>query len=259
MIIIKNKHAIRKMYTAAQLLVSVFDELPALLVAGVSTLDIDSWVTSMLKEKGLIAVCKGYSGYQHASCISVNDEVVHGVPSKDKILCDGDLVKVDVCAAWSGYCADMARSFFIGASAQVPVESARLVSVAQDALDWGIRQAVAGNRVSDISAAIQHEVEKNGFSVVRDFAGHGIGKKMHEEPEVLNYGRPGVGPLLRPGMALAIEPMIVMGDYPVYVAGDGWTVRTVDKSLAAHVEDTVVILEDGPCVLTRNSQRELSL
>ena len=166
----------------------------------------------------------------------------------------GDLVKVDVCASWNGYCADMARSFFVGEP--LTEEAKKLVEVARQALDKGIEKACVGNRLSDISSAIQHEVEKYGFGVVRDFAGHGIGKKMHEEPEVLNYGRPGCGPILKEGMTLAIEPMITAGKYAVYVAPDGWTVKTVDGSLAAHVEDTIAITNTGPIILTRKSSEQ---
>jgi len=196
----------------------------------------------------MVSQSKGYMGYKHASCISLNDEVVHGVPSSKRLLKDGDLVKVDVCASLDGYCADMARMFVVGKPSQ---QVSHFINVARQALDKGIAQAKAGNRLSDISAAIQAEVEKHGFSVVRDFAGHGIGKTMHEDPEVLNFGKPGKGPLLRPGMTLAIEPMITMGTYDVYVTDDGWTVKTMDKSLAAHVEDTVAITQNEPLVLTR--------
>jgi methionyl aminopeptidase len=165
-------------------------------------------------------------------------------------------VKIDICASYKGYCADMARSFFVG---DVSDSLKKLVSVAQQALDKGISKARAGNRLSDISAAIQQEVESNGFAVVRDFAGHGIGKEMHEEPEVLNYGKPGKGPLLQPGMAFAIEPMVTAGHYDVCILSDGWTVETTDKSWAAHVEDTIVITDGEPKIITRPSKGESTL
>ncbi len=187
-------------------------------------------------------------GYAHVSCISVNEVVVHGIPSKCIILKSGDLVKVDVCASWSGYCADMARSYFIGTPDK---KALQLVEVAKRALDKGIAQAKPGNRIGDISAAIQKEVEKHGFGVVRDFAGHGIGKQMHEDPEILNVGKAGAGPVIQVGMAFAIEPMITLGDYRVFVEKDNWTVKTRDNSLAAHVEDTVVVTLNGPKVITR--------
>ena len=249
MINIKNKASIRKMEEAGTLLAAIFFEIPVFITAGITTLAIDAWIEKQLIARGLVSKMKGYRGYGHVSCISVNDVVVHGIPNKQVVLQEGDLVKVDVCASWQGYCADMARSFFVG---QARLEAhAQLVVVAQDALDKGIEQAIAGNRVSDISAAIQAEVEKHGFGVVRDFAGHCICKNMHEEPEILNYGRPGQGPLLRPGMALALEPMITLGKYSVCIDEDGWTVRTRDGNIAAHVEDTIVITDGKPHILTR--------
>lgn len=249
MIIIKNKDTIRKMEETGQLLLQLFEIIDQQLVAGVNTLEIDTWIGKELQKRKLVSQAKGYKGYKHFSCISVNNVVVHGVPDAKTVLKSGDLVKVDICAAFNGYCADMARSFFVGTA--LP-QAHKLVTVAQQSLDKGIEQARAGNRLSDISAAIQAEVERHGFGVVRDFAGHGIGKKMHEEPEILNYGKAGTGPILRVGMTFAIEPMITMGNYEVFVEDDGWTVKTADKSLAAHVEDTIVITENEPKILTRN-------
>ena len=248
MIAIKNKQALTKMSVAGQLLAEVFDDLVEGIIPGTTTFDIDMWIAQQLRTRKLISRSLGYHGYKHVSCVSVNDEVIHGVPSQEKMLEEGDLVTVDVCASWKGYCADMARSFFVGSSID---EHRAFVRVAQSALDNGIAQAQPGNRLSDISAAVQHEVERHGYGVLRDFAGHGIGKQMHEPPEILNFGKPGNGPILRSGMALAIEPMITMGHYDVYVSDDGWTVKTVDKKLAAHIEDTVIITDNGPRVLTR--------
>lgn len=249
MITIKNKASIAKMHTAGQLLAGIMSDVSSLIRPGVSTAQIDAFIVESLKKNELVSCTVGYHGYKHACCVSVNDEVVHGVPSDTTVLKAGDLVKVDVCASYKGYCADMARCFVVGTPTQA---QEKLVRVAQQALDKGIEKARAGNRLTDISAAIQAEVEQHGFGVVRDFAGHGIGKQMHEEPEILNYGKPGRGPVLRVGMAFAIEPMITDGKFDVYVTKDGWTVKTVDKSLAAHVEDTVVITEDGPQILTRH-------
>ena len=250
MISIKNKVSIMKMETAGKLLANLFEEIKEFIKPGISTADIDRWVVAGLRQRGLVSKTDGYMGYRHSSCISVNDEVVHGVPSTRRILKDGDLVKIDICASWKGYCADMARCFLIGkASEQSNI--IKMVDVATQALFAGVAQAIVGNRLSDISAAIQQVVEREGFGVVRDFAGHGIGKSMHEEPEILNYGEPGRGPILRAGMTFAIEPMITEGRYPVYVDSDGWTVKTVDKSWAAHVEDTILITDNGPVFLTR--------
>jgi len=254
MIQIKNKSSIAKMEKAGVLLAEIFNEISAIIKPGVTTAQINTSIAEKLKQKGLVSRAKGYSGYRYESCISVNDEVIHGEPSDSKKLKDGDLVKIDICASWKNYCADMARMFIVGSSDDSNIK--KFVDVAQSALDAGINKARSGNRLSDISAAIQHEVEKHGYGVIRDFAGHGIGKRLHEEPEVLNYGEPGRGPVLRPGMALAIEPMITMGDYEVFVAEDGWTVKTVDNSLTAHVEDTVIITEGEPNILTRHKGRE---
>ncbi len=248
MIVIKNKSSIRKMEEAGSLLSSMFDELESMIFAGITTGEIDAWIETYLHKRNLVSRMKGYMGYKHVSCISVNDEVIHGVPSS-RVLQDGDFVKVDVCASYKGYCADMARPFFIG---KVTDEVRQLAEVAERSLKAGIAKAIPGNRLGDISAAIQQVVEQAGCGVVRDFAGHGIGKQMHEDPEVLNYGRKGEGPLLRAGMAFAIEPMITKGDYAVCIAQDGWTVCTKDNSLAAHVEDTVVITDSGPKIITRN-------
>ncbi len=247
MIPIKNKIAIQKMETAGLLVAEIFQLLKEHVVAGKTTFEINVLIEKELQRRNLVSSTKGYKGYKFASCISINDEVVHGMPSA-RIMHDGDLVKVDICASWKGYCADSARCFFIGKPSAI---ASKLVQVAQSALDKGIAQAKAGNKLTDISAAIQDEVESNGFGVVRDFAGHGIGKLMHEDPEILNYGKPGKGPVLRPGMTFAIEPMITQGNYAVYVAEDGWTVKTKDKSLAAHVEDTVLITEHEPRILTK--------
>ncbi len=248
MITIKNKAAIAKMEEAGRFLSQIFSLAPAIVRPGMSTLDIDVWMEEKQREYGLTSKMKGYKGYKHVSCISVNDVVVHGIPSKMVILQQGDLIKVDVCVAWKEYCADMARAFFVGQGTE---QQEKFVAVAYEALDAGIAQAYAGNHLSDISAAIQNKVEKAGFGVVRDFAGHGIGKRMHEEPEILNFGKPGKGPVLRAGMALALEPMITMGSHKIKIMSDGWTAKTADGSLAAHVEDTIVITDTEPKIITR--------
>jgi methionyl aminopeptidase len=246
---IKNKISIKKMEIAGEKLATIMKEVSTQLSVGVTTAVIDEWVAKKLKEHGLISCSKGYMGYRHVTCISVNEQVVHGVPSVTKKFKKGDLVTIDVCASWKGYCADMARCFFIGGANNKEAE--RLVNVAQISLDKGIECAKIGNRIGDISAAVQKEVERTGFGVVRDFAGHGIGKSLHEDPEILNYGLAGTGPLIREGMTFAIEPMITAGSYEVSVLEDGWTAQTVDGSLAAHVEDTVLVTKDGPKILTR--------
>lgn len=250
MISIKNKSSIKKMEEAGALLHSIFIEIATYMRPGVSAFEINALIEQKIKERGLVSKMKGYMGYKYVSCISTNDEVVHGIPTPTRLFKDGDLVKVDVCVSFNGYCADMARPFFIGT---ISPEAKKLVDVAFQALQAGIDQAIIGNRLSDIGAAIQAETEKYGYGVVRDFAGHGIGKQMHEDPEVLNYGKSGRGPVLQAGMAFALEPMITAGHYDVFVESDGWTVKTVDKSLAMHVEDTVIITVSGPKVITRGS------
>ena len=248
--IIKSKDAIFKMRTAGRLLAEIFETVQKVIKPDTTTADIDQWIAKKLKEADMVSQSKGYMSYKHVSCISVNDVVVHGVPSHQVVLQAGDLVKVDVCAAWKGYCADMARAFVVG-DVEVPQNVSLLISTAQKALDEGIKKAVVGKRLFDISYAIQEVSEKQGYGIVRDFAGHGIGKKMHEHPDVPNFGTKGTGMWLRAGMTFAIEPMITAGGHQVFITDDGWTVKTKDHSLAMHVEDTVLITDDGPEILTR--------
>lgn len=248
MIVIKNKEAVRKMVHAGQQLATVLRDVGQHIVPGVSTAAIDAYVEDALHAKQLKPRCKGYCGYQHVSCVSLNDVIVHGVPSEGIIVREGDLVTVDVCASWRGYCADMARCFIVGTDNH---NAEQIVHAAQNALDIGIQNAVEKNHVGDIGHCIQRYVEQAGYSVIRDFCGHGIGKNMHEDPDVPNYGQPGTGPVLRPGMSLAIEPMISAGSPEVHVDADGWTARTEDGSLSAHVEDTVIVTQQGPYIATR--------
>lgn len=248
--IIKSKDAILKMKTAGKLLAQMFEIIQEVIQPGITTLMIDQWIATYLKKHQLVSQTKGYMGYQHVCCISVNQVVVHGVPSNHIILQKGDLIKVDVCAAWKGYCADMARAYIVG-DIEIPLEIQRFMQTGRQALQAGIDQAIVGNRLFDISCAIQQVIEQQGYGVVRDFAGHGIGKKMHEEPDVPNFGTKGTGMILRAGMTFAIEPMLTMGSYNVDIMEDGWTVQTIDQSLAMHVEDTILITQNGPEILTR--------
>ncbi len=246
--VIKNKEAIRKMVYAGQQLATIFQEVAQYVVPGATTAEIDAYIECALKEKQLKSRCKGYCGYGHVSCVSLNDVIVHGVPSTSIVLNEGDVVTIDVCASWRGYCADMARSFIVGAGSNA---AEHIVATAQEALNVGINQAIVKHHVGSIGHHIQRVVEQTGYTVIRDFCGHGIGKQMHEDPDVPNYGDLGKGPILRPGMALAIEPMISAGSPEVRIDSDGWTARTEDGSLAAHVEDTVIITEQGPRIATR--------
>lgn len=243
-----NKQVLECMKKAGTLLAKIFETIAPIIKPGVTTLQIDAWIAQQQKLKGLISCSKGYKGYKHVSCISVNDTIVHGVPS-NYVVQEGDLVKVDVCVRYKLGCADMARVFYVGTT--IPQDIQQFIWTAQQALDAGIAQAISGNRISDISHAVQTVVEKKGYGIVQEFAGHGIGKNMHESPDILNYGNPGKGPLITVGLGFAIEPMITMGNPEMYIDSDGWTAKTKDRSLAMHVEDTVIVTEHGPEIITR--------
>ncbi len=247
-IIIKNKAAIVKMREAGRLLALVMETIQSDDLEGKNTWEVDALIEKKMLAAGLKTPCKGFFDYKHATCISVNDVVVHGIPSKETVLKSGDFVTIDVVGSFKGYCADMARCFFVGEANPI---AKQLATVAQMSLDQAIALIKPGVRLSTISASIQKVVEQNGFGVIRDFVGHGIGKDFHEAPEIPNFGEPGQGPTLREGMALAIEPMIVEKDYRVKKQSDGWTIKTLDGGLAAHVEDTVLVTADGVEILTR--------
>ena len=215
---------------------------------GVTTLEIDTAVRKFIENQGGKPSFLGYHGFPGSACISVNDVVIHGIPSKRVVLKEGDLVSVDVGAYIDGFHGDCAATFACG---EVSAEAKRLIEVTERSFWEGIRFARAGQRVSDISHAVQQYVERHGFSVVRDFVGHGVGAKLHEAPEVPNYGPAGHGPRLQPGMTLAIEPMVCQGDWQVKVLRDGWTTVTADGSLAAHYENTILITDGDPEILTR--------
>ena len=236
------------MRVAGKLLAQILKEIEPFVKEGISTYELDAIIEQKMRLAGLNPECKGYGTYKHATCISLNDVIVHGVPSKEIILKSGDFVKIDVVGSYKRYCADLARFYFVG---DVSEKVRKLASTAQRALDKAIDLIRPGRHLSDLSALIQQEVEKEGFGIVRDFAGHGIGRSFHEAPEIPNYGIPGEGPLLREGMTLAIEPMITEKSYDVSIMSDGWTARTVDGGLAAHVEDTIVVTQNGAEILTR--------
>ena len=207
-----------------------------------TTLDLDALTETCIRDLGGIPAFKGYRGYTNSLCASINEEVVHGIPSR-RVLKDGDIIGLDVGAIVEGFYGDGAVTVPVG---EVQPSILRLIQVTRDALSKGLEHAVVGKRLSDISSAIQTHVEQHGFSVVRDFVGHGIGRQLHEEPQVPNYGKPGQGPRLKPGMALAIEPMVNMGGVGVKVLEDGWTAVTSDGSLSAHFEHTLTIEATGP-------------
>ena len=238
------------MRTAGRLLAEIFDNVKSILIVGMTSRQLDFYVEGRMRAVGLVPSCKGYAGYRHATCISVNDAVIHGVPSDGVIFQLGDCIKLDVVGSYQGYCADMARTYILGGENQSALS---MLSAAQFALDAAIKLIGPGIPLGNVSAKIQYIVESSGYSVVRTYAGHGIGKNIHEEPEVPNYGKVGTGPMLLPGMALAIEPMVTQFKSDVYIDADRWTVRTVDHGLAVHVEDTVVVTASGVEVLTRLS------
>lgn len=248
MIAIRGEKARSVIRGAGARLAELFVALPQVIVPGVTTAAIHDWVERELAKRQLFSQSKGYCGYRHSCCISINHELVHGIPSATVIVADGDIVKVDICASWKGFCADMTRCYCAGS---VKPAARKIIDAATAALDAGIACALVNGRLSDISAAIQQAAEGRGFGVVRDFCSHGIGRCMHEDPEIPNYGVSGKGPLLKDGMVFALEPMITQGDYRVEVAADGWTAYTVDRGLTAHVEDTVIVTEAGPEVVTR--------
>ncbi len=225
----------------------ILKELGNIIKPGISTMEIDRFVEKTVKANGMKASEKGYCGYPASVCVSINEEVVHGIPSKKRILREGDIVSVDLVVEYKGYMADAARTYAVG---EISPEARHLIETAEKAFFDGIAFAKEGYRLSDISNAIQKTVEGEGFGVIRDFVGHGIGSDMHEDPQIPNYGKPGKGPRLQKGMTLAIEPMITQGSYEVDVLQDNWTAVTIDGGLAAHYENTVVITDGEPQLLT---------
>jgi len=253
MIICKSADEIKLMQKAGALVAEVLLQLEKVLRPGVTTGYLDRIAEDLIVKKGAHPAFKGYIGrissraFPSSICVSINEEVVHGIPGKRTIK-DGDLVSIDVGVKLNGFYGDAARSYKIGNISKI---ADRLYRATLDALNASIDKCETGNRLSDISHAIESRACQDGFSVVRDFVGHGIGKKMHEDPQVLNYGLPGQGPMLKKGMVLAIEPMLNVGGSDVEVLDDLWTVVTVDRKYSCHFEDTVAITESGPMILTR--------
>ena len=246
MIIRKSLREIEKMAAAGALVAETIAHVGGLLRPGVTTEELDDVAGAFIREHGGIPTSEGYKGYPKAICISPNDVVVHGIPDGFEVG-NGDLVTIDVGVTLDGYIADSAYTFGVG---DIDDRHQRLLDVAQDALAAGIAEAVVGNRVGDVSHAIQEVVEAGGFSVVRSLVGHGVGRHYHEDPHIPNFGEPGRGPRLSEGMTIAIEPMITAGSPEVLLEEDGWTIRTADGSMSAHFEHTVAITEDGPRILT---------
>ncbi len=242
MIILKTSEELELISRAGQIVAECQKVLIQELKPGMTTLDLDMLTETFIRDNGGIPAFKGYRNYPKSLCASINEEVVHGIPSQ-RVLKDGDIIGLDVGAIIEGFYGDGAVTISVG---EVSSSIQQLIQVTKDALSKGLEQAVVGKRLSDISSAIQSYIEPHGFSVVRDFVGHGIGRQLHEEPQVPNYGKPGQGPRLKPGMALAIEPMVNMGGAGVRVLEDGWTAVTSDGSISAHFEHTIAIEAVGP-------------
>ncbi len=245
-IILKSPQEIRRMRQAGIIVAHTLDMLAERIRPGISRRQLDIWAHEFIVSRGGYPTFKGYRGYPASICVSVDSEVVHGIPD-ERILEEGQIVSLDVGVTYRGWIADAAVTVPVG---NVSPEAQRLIAVCRGALEKGIEKAIAGNHLSDISAAIQQYVEANGCSVVREYVGHGVGRSMHEEPQVANFGPPGMGPILRPGMTLAIEPMVNLGGHETRVLPDGWTVVTADGSLSAHFEHTVAVTDADPLVLT---------
>lgn len=248
MIQLKNAKELTAMRRACEISAEALRRGGEAIEAGITTADIDKIIYDFIKGQGARPNFKGLYGFPGTACISVNDEVIHGIPSKKRVIRPGDIVSIDTGAAWGGFNGDNACTFGCG---KLDLEAQRLLEVTRESLHQGIRAAVCGARVGDVSHAVQAYVEQNGFSVVRSFVGHGVGKELHEDPEVPNFGPAGRGPRLVSGMTLAIEPMVNQKHYTVETDADGWTVRTADGGLSAHFEHTIAIAAAGPEVLTK--------
>lgn len=247
MIIIKSPREIEQIRKSCRIVVDTFEHIEKIIRAGIETSEIDREVEKFIRARGAKPAFKGYRGFPASACISVDDEVVHGVPNNRKLK-PGQIISIDIGVEFQNYFGDAAKTFVVG---NISERTKKLLRITREALYRGIDAAKIGNRLSDISYSIQTYVERAGFSVVRDLVGHGVGRKLHEEPQIPNYGPPNQGPRLKPGMVLAIEPMVNMGNYEVFFDdNDKWTVRTVDGLPSAHFEHTVAITENGADILT---------
>ncbi len=247
MVILKTAREIAAMRQAGRISAGALREAGKAVEPGVSTLEIDTIIRSYIEKQGAVPSFLGYGGFPASACISVNNVVIHGIPSAKEILKEGDIVSIDVGAYFGGYHGDNACTFPCG---DISPEARNLLDTTREALYQGIQQAVAGNRLGDIGSTVQRYVEARSYSVVRDFVGHGVGAKLHEDPRVPNYGTPGRGVRLLPGMTIAIEPMVTQGTHKVRILPDKWTTVTADGKLAAHFEHTVAVTSSGPLILT---------
>lgn len=253
MIHLKSSYEIEIMKEGGKILATLLDNfIINEIKENVTAFSINSLCEEYIISKNAIPILKGYKvnklTYPYTICLSVNDEVIHGLPTKEKILKEGDLVSLDVSIKWNNYHLDAARTYTIG---KVREEHSKLIEVTKKSLDLAIEKAKIGNRIGDLSNTIQNYVESNGYSVIRDFCGHGIGRNLHEDPQVLNFGLAGLGPKIEEGLVLAIEPMVNLGASEVFISKDKWTVKTKDGKVSCHFEDTVAISSKGPIILTR--------
>jgi methionyl aminopeptidase len=248
MIICKSPDEIEKLRQSGRMVRQLLGEMREQVRPGVTTLDLEKFLVKRLKDLGARSAFKGYRGYPCCLCASLNSEVIHGIPSERQVLKEGDILSLDTGVVLDGYYGDSALTVLVG---PIDEPARRLLKVTEEALELAIDEVRLGNRLGDVSATVQAHAEKNGYSVVREFVGHGIGKAMHEEPQIPNFGQPGHGPLLKEGMVFAIEPMVNAGGSAVRVLDDNWTAVTVDGSLSAHFEHMVAVTRNGPDVLTR--------
>ena len=254
MIVYKSPEEIDRMRRAGRIVAGTIDRVLDAVRVGVTTAELDAVAERYIDEQGAIPSFKGYGGgggrvpFPAVICTSLNDEIVHGIPSEHRIAADGDLLKLDFGAIWEGFHADSAVTVIVGEPPSAEAE--KLVRVTEESLEAGIAEIRPGGRLSDIGAAVEQVAAGAGFGVVREYVGHGIGRALHEDPQIPNYGRPGRGPELKPGLVLAVEPMVNVGGWETTLLADGWTVVTQDGSLSAHFEHTIAVLEDGHEVLT---------
>jgi methionyl aminopeptidase len=252
MVHIKSLEDVEKIRKASQIVARTLQALGPHVKAGVTTLELDSVAESEIRKAGARPAFKGYRGFPRTLCVSINEEIVHGIPSRRKLK-DGDIVSLDLGAIWDGFYGDAARTFAVGT---ITKEAQNLIDVTRESLRVAIEQARQGNRIGDIGFAVQKFVEAYGYSVVREFVGHGIGRNLHEDPQIPNYGKPGQGPRIKAGMVFAIEPMVCQGGPEVEILEDNWTAITRDRSLAAHFEHSVAITENGPVILSEIAEIE---
>ena len=247
MIPLKSQKDLQMLSRSGKILARVIKKVSKFVRVGITTADIDRLSEELILKEKAVPAFKGYKGFPASACISVNEEIVHGIPGP-RVILDGDIVSIDLGVNYQGYFSDAAVTLAVG---RVSSDKLKLIEVTRQALDIGIKQCCAGNNLTDISHSIQNFVEKNGYSVVRQFVGHGIGQALHEEPEIPNFGKPHLGPQLKNGMVLAIEPMVNMGSWEAQITANGWTAVTSDGESSAHFEHTVAVTDKGPVILTK--------